>query len=88
MEHPVYAVLIVGGSEDLRDNEFAPAGDDDRVITEIGVFEKDTRVLLVDAYGILDGNCSTGFVRKVGIQIMNSTLAIASQAMNLLAHVF
>lgn len=39
VQDPVYAVLVVGGGEDVRDDEFAGACDHDAVVAEIGVFE-------------------------------------------------
>jgi len=54
VEDPVHAVLVVCGSEDVRNDEFPASGDNDGVITEIGVLEQNASILLVDADGVLN----------------------------------
>lgn len=54
VEDPVDAVLVVCGSEDVRDDEAPTPGDDGRVIAEVSVLEQDARVLLVDTDCVLD----------------------------------
>ena len=39
VEDPVYTILVVGGCEDVGDNELVASGDDNRIITEICVLE-------------------------------------------------
>lgn len=80
VENPVDAVLVVGGSEDLGDDEFAGASDDDRVITEIGVFEQDAVVLFVDADGVLDRLGGAGPVDKFGVHVVDAAFAVTAQA--------
>lgn len=45
VEDPVDAVLVVGGGEDVADQELACAGYGCGVVAEIGVFEEDAGIL-------------------------------------------
>lgn len=67
MEDPVDAVFIIGGGEDVGDDEFAPSGYDDGFVAEIGVLEEDTSIFFVDADGVFDGGTFTGAVYESGI---------------------
>ncbi|KAI6749942.1 hypothetical protein HG531_007207 [Fusarium graminearum] len=79
VEDPLACILVVCRCEDLLHNELARACDCDGVITEVGVLEKNSIVLLVDANGVLD--CTDGTVtrRKLGVEIVDYTLAVAAQ---------
>lgn len=78
VEDPVHAVFVVGGSEDLGDEEFTTTSDDDGVITEVSVFEKDTGVFFVNADCILDGCAGAGTVDEIGIHVVNCALAVTA----------
>ena len=80
VEDPVDTVFIVGGSEDVGDDEFAGTSDDDRVVTEIRVLEQNAIVFFVDAHGVLDGAGRTGAVDKVKVQVVDASLAVTTQA--------
>lgn len=67
VEDPVDAVLVVGGREDLGDNELAAARHDGRAVAEIRVFEQDAGILLVDADGVLDGDGRARAIAKLCI---------------------
>ena len=58
MEDPVYAILVVSGCEDVRDDQFSATGHDYGIVAEIGVFKKNACVFFVDANCVLD---SCGF---------------------------
>ncbi|KAJ8104750.1 hypothetical protein OPT61_g10590 [Boeremia exigua] len=79
VEDPVHAVLVVGGGEDVRDDELAGAGDGDAVVAEVGVLEQNTGILLVDADGVLDGRGLPRAVDKRRVHVVNRALAIAPQ---------
>lgn len=79
VEYPVDAVLVVGGSEDVRDDKLAAASDDGGIVTEIGMLEQDTGIFLVDANGVLDDGACTCSVHKCGVHVVDGTLAIAAQ---------
>lgn len=64
VEDPVDAVFVVGGGEDVGDDEFATASHDDGFVAEIGMFEEDTGVFFVDTDGVFDGGALTGTVYK------------------------
>ena len=78
MEDPVHAVFVVSRSEDLRYQEFAAAGDDDGVVTEVCVFEEDACIFLVNADGIFDGRAGAGAVDEVGVHVVNCAFAVAT----------
>lgn len=79
VEDPVHAVLVVGGSEDVGDDQFAAASNHHRVVSEIGVFEEDAGVFLVNANGVLDDGRCTGAVDERCVHIMDGPLAVAPQ---------
>lgn len=54
MEDPVDAIFVVGGGEDMGDDELAAACYDHGIVTEIGVFEENTGIFFVDADGVFD----------------------------------
>lgn len=78
-EGVVEAVLVVGGGDDLRDDELAVAGRDDGSVTVVGVLVQETVVLLVNADGILDDGGITLASSHDSVKVVNSTLAITSQ---------
>ena len=80
MEDPVHAVLVVGGREDVRDDEFASSSDCHTVIAKVGVLEQDPRIFLVNADGILNRGSLSSTIDKRRIHVVNRTLAIAAQA--------
>jgi hypothetical protein len=80
MEDPLDGILVVGSSEDLLDNELAGSGDNGRVISEIGVLEKNAVILLVDADGVLNLADSTSLSGHKGIEIVDRALAVATQS--------
>jgi hypothetical protein len=51
----------------VRDDEFAPSGDNDRVVTEISVLEQDARILFVNANSILDSCACSSTVDKCSV---------------------
>lgn len=80
VEDPLASILVVGGSKDLLDDELASTGDGDGVISEVSVLEENTVVLLVNADGVLDGADRTIAGSKVGIEVVNDTLAVAAES--------
>ena len=80
MEDPVYAVLVVGGCEDVRDNELPCSRDRDAIVAEISVLEQDTAILLVNADSVLDCGRCAGAVDECSIHVVDGSLAVASQA--------
>lgn len=55
MENPVHTVLVVGGGEDVRNDQLSSTCNDHGIVAEIGVFEENTGVFFVDADSVLDG---------------------------------
>ena len=80
MEDPVDAVLVVGRGEDVRDDQFPGAGDDDGVVAEIGVLEEDAGVFLVHTDGVLDRGCGSGTIDKVCVHVMDRAFAVAAES--------
>lgn len=78
-EGVVEAVLVVGGGDDLRDDELAVAGRDDGSVAVVGVLVQETVVFLVNADGILDDGGITLASSHDSVEIVDSTLAITSQ---------
>lgn len=79
VEDPLDGVLVVGSSEDLLDDQLAGTGDNNRVVTEVGVLEEDTGILLVDADGVLDLADSTIAAGELGVKVVDCALAVAAQ---------
>ena len=79
VEDPVDAVFVVGGGEDVGDDEFARAGDDDGIVAEVGVFEEDAVVFLVDADGVFDGLGRARAVHKVKVHVVDAAFAVTPQ---------
>ena len=79
VEDPVNAVFVVGGREDLGDNELAATGDDCGLIAEVGVLEEDTGVFFVDADGVLDDCAGTGAVDEGRVHVVDCALAVAAK---------
>lgn len=82
VEDPVHAVLVVGGREDVADDQLAGPRDDGglEAVTEVAVLEQDTRVFLVDADGVLDGHGRAGPVDELGVHVVDAALAVTAQA--------
>lgn len=80
VEDPVDAVFVVCGSEDMRDDELSPAGDDDGVIAEVGVLEEDPGIFLVDADGVLDDLGGARAVDEGGIHVVDGPFTIAAES--------
>lgn len=78
-EGVVKGVLVVGGRDDLRDDELAVAGGDDGAVTVVGVLVEDAVVLLVDADGVLENGGLARVGRHDGIHVVDGALAVASQ---------
>ena len=79
MEDPVHAVLVVGGREYVRNDQFSPSGNDHGVVAEISMFEQDSGILLVDANGILDHRAGSSCVDERSIHVVYGSLAIATK---------
>lgn len=79
MEDPIDTILVVGGGEDLRDDEFAAASNVYRVVAEIGMFEEDSRVFFVDADGVFNSDGGAGFVREDGVEVVDYAFAVAAE---------
>ena len=79
MEDPVHAVLVVGGCEDMADEQFAGAGNGRGFVAEVSVFEQDPGVFFVDADGVFDRCGLAGAVHKVGVHVVDRALAVAAQ---------
>ena len=79
VEDPVHAVLIVGGSEDVGNDQLPATGHNDRLVPKIGVLEQDTSVLFVNANRVLYNGASTSTVHKCSIHVVDGTLAVAAQ---------
>ena len=78
VEDPVDAVLVVSGGKDMRNEEFTAAGDDDRIVAEVGMFEEDPRIFFVDADGVFDGLAGSGSVDEVGVHVVDRAFAVAT----------
>lgn len=78
-ESVVEAVLVVGGSDDLGDDEFPVTGRDHGAVTVVGVFVQEAVVLLVNADGVLDDSSLTVGGRHDTVHVVNSTLAVTTQ---------
>lgn len=79
MEDPLDSILIVGCSEDLLYHQLPRPGNDGGLVTEIGVFEKNAVILFVDTNRILDFPDASVLGGEVGVQIMDSSFAIAAK---------
>jgi hypothetical protein len=79
VEDPLNSIFVVGGSEDLLDDELACAGNSDRLVSEVRVLEENAGVLLVDADGVLDGLDVSITGWELSVEIVDGTLAIAAQ---------
>jgi hypothetical protein len=79
VEDPVHAVFVVGGGEDVRDDEFATAGDDYGIVAEIGVFEENAGIFFVDADGVFDGGAFSGAVDEGGVHVVDCSFAVAPE---------
>lgn len=80
MEDPVHAVFVVGGGEDVGNNELAATGDDDGVVAEVGVLEEDAGIFLMDADGVFDDLSGACTVHELCVHIVDAALAVASEA--------
>ena len=80
MEDPVYAVLVIGRREDVRDDELPPPRHDYRVVAKVGVLEQDPGVLFVDADSVLDCRAHPSAVHKGGVHVVDRTLAVAAES--------
>jgi len=78
-EGMVEAVFVVGGGDDLRDDELAITGGDDGAVTVIGVLVQKTVVFLVNADGVLDDSGITLASSHDGIEVVDGALAITSE---------
>lgn len=78
-EGVVEAVLVVGGSDDLRDDKLAVTGRDDSTITVIGVLVEKTVVLFVNANSVLNDSGLTVTSGHHTIHVVDGTLAITTQ---------
>lgn len=67
MEDPVNAVFVIRRCEDVGNDELAPSSDDDRVITEIRVLEKNTCIFFMNANSVLDGCTFSRSVDESGV---------------------
>lgn len=79
VEDPLAGVLVVGGSEDLLDDELAGSCDGDGLVSEVGVLHQDSVVLFVDADGVLDGAEGTVAGSEFGVEVVDDTLAVAAK---------
>lgn len=78
-EGVIEAILVVGRSDDLRDDKFAITGRHHGSITEVGVLVEEPIILLVDADSVLDHSSFTTPSSQHTIHIVDSTLAVAAQ---------
>ncbi|KAH3670887.1 hypothetical protein OGAPHI_000598 [Ogataea philodendri] len=81
-EHPVQAVLVVGSSEDLGNDQLGGSGDQrgSKVVSEVGVLEQQSVVLLVDTNSVLDGDWVSCSVGKVSVQVVDHTFTVAAKS--------
>lgn len=79
VEDPGHHVLVVGGREDLLDDELAAARYDDRVVAEVGMLEQDAGVLLVDADGVFNLPNAADARGELGVEVVNGALAVAAE---------
>ena len=79
VEDPLDGVLVVGGGEDLLDDELAGAGDNGGVVAEVGVLEEQAVVLLVDANGVLDEADAAVLGGELGVEVADEALAVAAE---------
>lgn len=79
MEDPVDAVFVIRCSEDMGDKKFAASSHDHGVVSEVGMFEQDPSVFLVDTDCVFDRLACSSAVDEGGIHIVNCTLAVTAQ---------
>jgi hypothetical protein len=79
VKDPLNGVFIVSSCEDLLDNKFPRARDNSGSVSEVGVLEKNTVVLLVDTYRVLDRPNIPSTRGEIGMEIMNCPLAITAK---------
>ena len=79
VEDPVNAVFVVCGCEDMRDDKFSPAGDDDGIVAEIAMLEEDPSVFFVDTDGVFDYLRGAGAVDEGGVHVVDCTFAVAAE---------
>lgn len=79
MEDPVHAVLVIRGGEDLRNDKFSASRDDYGVVAEVGVFEENARVFLMDTDGVFDYDGGAGFICEGCVEVVNYAFAVAAQ---------
>lgn len=80
VEDPVYAVLVVGSSENVRDDQLPGARYCAALVAEVSVLKKNARILFMDTDRILDGCSFSSTVDEVGVHVVDSSFAVASQA--------
>ena len=79
VQDPVDAVFVVGGGEDLRDEELACAGYCTGFVAEVGVLEQNACVFFVDADGVLNLLSRSGSVDKVGVHVVDLSLTVTAE---------
>lgn len=65
------SIFIVGGGEDLLDNQLPCSGDDHGFVPEVRVLKQDAAILLVNADGVLNGADLAGSCWELGIEVVN-----------------
>ena len=73
----VESVLVVGGGDDLRDDQLPIASTDYSTVTVVCVLVKDAVILFVDADSVGENGCVSSGSRHDGIKVFDRTLAIA-----------
>ena len=64
MENPVDTIFVIGGSKDVRDEELATSGYDDRIVMEVCMLEENPTVFFVNANCVLYGRAGTCAIDK------------------------
>ena len=78
---PTYlnSIFVVGGRENLLENELSCPGHNRRVVSEVGMLEKKPVVFLVDANRVLDISDGSILGRELGVKVANIALAVTSK---------
>ena len=79
MKDPVHCIFIVRRRKHVGDDQFAASGHDHGVVTEIGMFEKNSSVFFMDTDSILDGLRSSSTVDEMSVEVLDRAFAVATQ---------
>ena len=73
------SVFIVRSCEDLLHDQLSGSRDNDRIVSEVGVLEKNPAIFFMNANSVVDGSQPTGSGWEVRIEVVNRPLAVTSE---------